>query len=638
MRANWARPAWWAVCLGLLALQGCAGITAHENRVANALADWGERVKVTHKLSDSSAAVVARHGVAEIAAGDPAATVRVLETKLQTAPDPDGCTLALAELSYQAGLSQPSRSPETAMTWYRDAATLAALALAEPKCSSPDQAVQIHNGALARLIRASQELGASDDLNWRQILGGQGVALGSPAPYLDPEQIVDLRVAGDLWVKGLDHVYYTPGVGVPLVAHRLADPSVSLDPRDHFLPRDLRTPATAVLYPGGGLADGAWRRNRSTLLLFDPIAAQAVQFGGRDVDLAGDRTTALAAEVSRSHLSSLEWAGLLQPDFKHPGADTGLYMTRPYDPGKIPVVFVHGLVSSPRAWAQTINELQNTPELSDRYQFWVFLYPTGLPIPTSAARFRAALTQAREAVDPTHRDSALDHMVLVGHSMGGLLSKMMVQDSGLVLWNSAILVPPDEFKAPAALRKIVDDNLVFHPLPFVRRVVFIATPHRGSPLANDIVGQVTSSLVHRPDDVAKQFAEIEELNGANVISRDLMRKGRNAVGNLRTDSPILSALDKIPIDPAAPYHSIIPLIAGISDTDGIVEYRSSHLDNPVSEKIVAGTHFSQERPEVTEELRRILRQHLDVTDGSIRTVEKRSGNSRKLLAQERVSR
>jgi pimeloyl-ACP methyl ester carboxylesterase len=604
-----------------LATQGCAGITAHEHRLVNAFTDWHERIHVTHHLSGASAAVVARHGLVELAANDPAAAARALETKVQTTPDPDRA-LALAELSYQAGLRQPSRSLETAMLWYRDAAALAALALAEPKCSSPDQALQIHNAALARLIRASQEAVGLDGRNWRQVLGDQGVALGSPAPYLDPERIVDLRVAADLWVKGLDHLYYTPGVGVPLVAHRLADPSLSLDPRDHFLPKDLRTSATAVLYPGGGLAGGEWKRNRSTLLLFDPIGAHAVRFGDRDVELAGDRTSALAAEVSRSHLSSLEWAGLFEPDFKHPGADTGLYMTRPYEAGKIPVVFVHGLFSSPRAWAQTINELQNTPELSDRYQFWVFLYPTGLPIPTSAARFRAALAQARDAVDPTHRDTALDHMVLVGHSMGGLLSKMMAQDSGLALWNSAILVPPAQFKAPADLRKIVDDSLVFRPLPFVRRVVFIATPHRGSPLANDVVGQVASSLVRRPDDVAQQFAEIEDLNGRDVISQDLMRRGRNAVGNLRTDSPILTALDKIPIDANIPYHSIIPLIGGFTGTDGIVEYRSSHLDHPVSEKIVSGTHFSQERPEVTEELRRILRAHLETVNGQSPRVER----------------
>jgi pimeloyl-ACP methyl ester carboxylesterase len=613
-----------AALLSTLLVCGCAGITAHENHVANALADWKERIDYTRSLSGATSVVVARNGLAEIAANDPGTAARLLENKLQATsdPQPDGA-LALAELSYQAGLAQPSRAPELAMAWYRDAATLAALALAEPKCSSPNQALQIHNGALARLIRVSQDQAGRDGRNWRQILANQDVALGSPAPHLKPERIADLRVAGDLWVKGFDHVYYTDGVGVPVVAHRLQEPQESNNPREQFLPPDLRTSATAVLYPGGGLADGAWKRKRATLVLFDPLSAPALDVGGRSVELAGDRTSALAAEVSRSHLATLEWVGLLEPDMLPEGADSGIYMLRPYEPGKIPVMFVHGLGSSPRSWAQTINELQNTPELAARYQFWVFLYPTGLPIPTSAARLRKALIHARNTLDPKHEDGSLDRMVLVGHSMGGLLSKMMVQDSGLTLWNSAIAVPFDDFQAPAELRKVVDETLVFKPLPFVRRVVFIATPHRGSPLANDLVGEVASNLVRRPDDVAKQFAKIESLNGRDVISHELMRKGRNAVGNLRTDSPILAALNKIRIDPAVPFHSIIPLVGGVAGTDGVVEYKSSHLENAASEKTLSGTHFSQQKPEVSEELRRILRLHAEPveTDNASRATE-----------------
>ncbi len=84
----------------------------------------------------------------------------------------------------------------------------------------------------------------------------------------------------------------------------------------------------------------------------------------------------------------------------------------------------------------------------------------------------------------------------------------------------------------------------------------------------------------------------------------------NAIGNLRTDSPILKALNEIPIDSKVPYHSIIPQIGGILHTDGVVEYASSHLDGAVSELIVPGTHSSQQDPDVTAEIRRILKLHL----------------------------
>jgi hypothetical protein len=76
------------------------------------------------------------------------------------------------------------------------------------------------------------------------------------------------------------------------------------------------------------------------------------------------------------------------------------------------------------------------------------------------------------------------------------------------------------------------------------------------------------------------------------------------------DSPILAALGRVPIDPKVPYHSIIPLIFGVTGTDGVVLYNSSHLNGAASELIVAGNHSSQQKPEVTRELRRILLEHV----------------------------
>jgi hypothetical protein len=273
------------------------------------------------------------------------------------------------------------------------------------------------------------------------------------------------------------------------------------------------------------------------------------------------------------------------------------------------VVFVHGLISSPRAWVQTINELRNAPALAAQYQFWLFLYPTGKPIPASAARLRDSLVQARDALDPNHADSAFDRMVLIGHSMGGLLSKMMAQNSELALWDSAITVSRDQFKAPPELQKTLDEYLIFQRLPMVSRLVFIATPHRGSPIADSRFGQAVSDFVRRPAQFDAHIAELEALNGPNVISPELRGHALNAISNLRTDSPILAALDRIPIHRSVPYHSIIPLIGGSMDTDGIVEYRSSHLEGAASESIVPGTHFSQQDPAVIRELGRILHQH-----------------------------
>ena len=271
---------------------------------------------------------------------------------------------------------------------------------------------------------------------------------------------------------------------------------------------------------------------------------------------------------------------------------------------------------------QVINEFQNTPALASRYQFWMFLYPTGKPIPTSAAHLRESLARARDALDPNHVDASLDGMVLVGHSMGGILAKMMTQDTGLTLWNSAITVPHDQFKAPPEMQKTLDDLLIFRPLPCVHRVVFIATPHRGSPIADSGFGQAMADMVRRPAELDKRLAMIEELNGPDVMSPELRGRALNAISNLRTDSPILAALNRIPIQSDVPYHSIIPLIGGNSETDGVVEYKSSHLDGATSERIVPGTHLSQQDPDVIRELDRLLREHIEASDSSVTTARK----------------
>ncbi|SIO58367.1 Chlorophyllase [Singulisphaera sp. GP187] len=575
----------------------------------NALEGRRERVEAMRLLSAPTGVFLTRHGLVDEAANDPGATARWLETRLAAQPEPGGA-LALAELSFREGLLRERKSPASALPWYRDAAACAALALAEPAGSSSESAIETHNLALKRLIRLSQDDGVRGERSWRDVLGAQGLALVSSATYLHPTQLADLKVADDLRVTGMENVYRSSGLGIPVVAHRLADSTATTDPRDQFLPREIRLGATVVLLPEGGLGAGEWRRRPASLYFADPFGAPSLPFGESTVSLATDRTTPLADQVARVHLDELEWAGLFHSSFRRTGVQAGLYMLRPYDPGKIPVVLVHGLFSSPRAYVQTINELSNTPLIASRYQFWVFLYPTGQPIPVSAARLRTWLTRARETLDPEHTDAAFDQMVLVGHSMGGLLSKMMAQDPGLELWNSTIRIPHDQFRFSPKLHETLEASLIFRPLPFVRRVVFIASPHRGSPLASDLFGRTISRLVGRPDELAESMKEIEALNGPKVIAPEMRGRTPNAIGNLRPDSPVLAALDRVPIDPNVPYHSIIPQILKVSGTDGVVLYNSSHLNGAASELIVSGNHSSQQKPEVTQELRRILLEHL----------------------------
>ncbi|WP_435016481.1 esterase/lipase family protein [Tundrisphaera sp. TA3] len=612
-----AWPIWLACLPWVAASAGCVGLRANEAPLRNLVRDRVERRQERRAPADPVGGLLGQLGLLDAAQDDPAGAARALEDHLISHPEPAGA-LALAELSYRAGLARERGEPRQAMAWYRDAAALASMGLAEPSGTPPVAALDLHNRAVARLIRIAHDEGKSAKVRWQDVLGEQGIALGSSAPYLAPDRFADLRVASDIRVTGMDRIHRTDGLGVPLVAHRAVDPAESPDPLDLFHPRHLRTAATAILSARGGLAGYEWRRNPATLALFDPFVDQAVRVGHRDLPLAGDLTTPLAVQLAVSNLSDLEMSGLFESDFRREGAEAGLYLFRPHVPGKIPVVLVHGLFSSPRAYTQTINELASDPTLTSRFEFWVFLYPTGRPIPASAATLRASLEKARHAFDPDHADPALDRMVLIGHSMGGLLSKMMAQDSGATLWEAAFRRPIDRLNASPETRQVLEQALLYRPVASVARVVFIATPHRGSPIADQWFGRTIASLVKHSDEQTAIGKELEKLNGPDLIAPEIRRAPLNAVGNLRTDSPILRALDTIPIRPGVPYHSIIPLVGGRIDSDGVVSRASAHVDGAGSEMTFPGTHFSQQDPRVTRELRRILLEHIGMSGAEAR--------------------
>jgi pimeloyl-ACP methyl ester carboxylesterase len=238
----------------------------------------------------------------------------------------------------------------------------------------------------------------------------------------------------------------------------------------------------------------------------------------------------------------------------------------------------------------------------------MFLYPTGRSFVGSALRFREALGRAEAAYGP---DPAFHRMVIVGHSMGGILAHMIASDSGREVWDGALNVPPEGLRASPATRAVLDQLLFFHALPYVRRVVFIATPHRGSRLANGVVGRVVGGRIRPTSDQAAVLAEITALNGPGVVKdENFQRASINAIGNLRVDSSLLLAVSRLPVAPGVPYHTIAFRFAGHAPNDLVVPLWSAHLDGAESEAILPGTHGSQQDPAALDEVRRILLEHL----------------------------
>jgi pimeloyl-ACP methyl ester carboxylesterase len=288
---------------------------------------------------------------------------------------------------------------------------------------------------------------------------------------------------------------------------------------------------------------------------------------------------------------------------------TGLYFLQPYDPDRIPLVFVHGLFSTPFDWAQTINGLQVDPEIRKHYQFWVFGYPTGNPILYSALRLREELARV-DKLYPNHRP-----YVVVGHSMGGMLTRMQVITVTKPMWEKAL-----GETAKSIFRENSSDSLVvrattFHANPRIKRVVFICTPHRGSEMASSGLGRFGISLIALPLNIASAMtdalssAELVQLTGSS-------KRLPNSITGLKPSNPALPVINSVPI--TVPYHSIIG-DRGKDHcpdcTDGVVPYWSSHLDGAQSEVIVPGPHGACKLPETIAELDRILRLHLKSTSG-----------------------
>lgn len=433
------------------------------------------------------------------------------------------------------------------------------------------------------------------------------VAGDSPAT-LDPRTADELLPAASLRIKKLRVRTTQDGAGVPYVA-RFAPGSPALRGQPGIPPKSgLCEPVTALVRSD---------RKNPQLVFYRTLADDETIIDGRRVKLAADFTAPLAYMLSKGRNRSMDVRALIRTDLKMD--DAGLYQFSRFEPGKIPVVFVHGLMSRPETWVPAVNELLADEKIRERYQFWLFLYPTGLPVWASAAKLREEMDRFRTVFDPRRTNRNLDQMVLAGHSMGGLISGLQIRTGGRHLWQQFMKTPPEKLNLTpenkARLLKIVN----FGPRHDVKRVVFFATPHQGSDLAVNPFAEFFAGLVRLPfkftrhDVMTIQQALREDL-------RELFVAPANSLVFLRAKSPLLAAILKLPMKKSVPFHSIIG-DRGLGDTpgssDGVVPYWSSHLPGAASEKIVPSGHGTNENPEGIEEFRRILRQHASLGRGPL---------------------
>jgi len=417
---------------------------------------------------------------------------------------------------------------------------------------------------------------------------------------------------GEFKVRGFLNRYRQAGIGAPLAAElQPAGEGPEAEAARKRIPPRLKVPVTALLRiddVSTGIATG---NLRGRIEVYAADETTTAEIGGRSVPLELEPTAALAYQLEGAPVWDTEIGAFLSA-FKPPFPE-GLLMMHPYRPGRVPVVLVHGTASSPARWADIVNELQNDPKLRERIQFWLFTYNTSNPILLSAADLRQGLQRIRREIDPDGRDPALDQLVVIGHSQGGLLTRLMVTDSGSRFWDHSFDIPFDQVEMSPETRALIQRSLFFEHQPFVTRVVFIATPHRGSFRVSSFVLGIVRKLVTLPLTVVSAVTEVAA-KGIGLLAE----AAPTAVDNMLPGSRFVRTLSASPIAPGVTAHSIIPVKnegPPQGQDDGVVKYESAHIAEVVSEKIVRSTHSTQSIPATILEVRRILYEHLGIACG-----------------------
>ncbi len=379
------------------------------------------------------------------------------------------------------------------------------------------------------------------------------------------------------------------GIGAPLVAVRHLTPEKAAE---LFAP-------PAIYYGVTGFAE--FEGSRCILSIKDPLAAETVTLEGRGYPMAANFTGALAMTLAREKPQKLGFVRLLRP--QEYASTFRVARLEPYNPNKSVVLVIHGLMDTPATWVPLINELRSDKDIRRNYQFWFYSYPSGYPYPYSAMILRQEL-DAIEKKFPLGKK-----MVLVGHSMGGCISRTLITDTGNKLWIEAFGKPPERTEMPAESKHLLEQAIILKHRPEVGRVIFMSAPHRGSDLASNWIGRIGSMLVKTPSKMITIGQTIREGMTPDPAALQLKRFP-NSVDTLAPNNRFVVAINKIPITPGIPYYSIIG-DRGRGDSpnssDGVVPYWSSHLDSAKSEFIAPCNHSSPLNPQAIAEVHRILK-------------------------------
>ena len=562
------------------------------------------------QLSEESRNVLRRHGLLALFNADGAAAIAALHADLRSGQAQREELFALAETSYLLGRQSGDRSRYLASAVYAFAYLFPGQGAPPPEPFDPTlrQAADLYGLGLTSAF-------VSDDGTRLELRSGRYM-LPFGTLDLDVDQdslrwgdatLVNFAPAGNLQVTGTQNIYRLPGIGAPLAA--AIRPTVDL--RGLQVAPKLRVPATALLVIPDARAAITAGTVHGVLAVHNFFDQRAISIDGQTVPLEYRLTASLALALQESDVWAREYRGFLFGDLLN-DLPTQLVALEPHRAGRIPVVLVHGTASSVGRWADMVNDLLADPRIEDHFEFWLFSYATGNPIPYSALLLRRSLDDAYARFGGGAADPALDQTIVIGHSQGGLLAKMLVINPGDRLWAAISSRPLDDLRLSPASKDLLRAGLFVHQMPEVRRVVFIATPHRGSYVAGLSVSQLLGRLVRLPASLtAVAHDALSNNSDAFTFNAGQVRIG--SIYGMTPGNPFIKALASVPVARDVAVNSIIPTLGTgplAQREDGVVKYSSAHIEPVESELVVDSGHSTQSTPATIEEVRRILLRQL----------------------------
>ncbi|MCW1924513.1 alpha/beta hydrolase [Luteolibacter arcticus] len=415
--------------------------------------------------------------------------------------------------------------------------------------------------------------------------GGVGIF---PRNYFDK-----LEPASRYEVTGLNH-HRVEGIGVPLIGHR---ENRHLQPVEKWYPPEgITRTVTAVAVPGP-VKNG---QRSVEIRLYDRLKTQTATIAGKPHALAGDFTVPWAALLENAR--PLARSGITAVLRKQSSREPGFALVEEYDPRRTPLICIHGLFSTPLAWAELTNELWADPAVRKRYQIWHYLYPTNAPALYSARVMRGQLDELRKFLDPGGDDPAMQRSVVIAHSNGGLLAKSLAVDPREAFWDAVFTRPLSSLDVTRQERRTLDEAFYWKPRTHVDRIIFCSVPFRGSNWANSWLGRFGQRLAAQDDRFQDFFRGIEKKN-PGMLQPDYQQLTRGKITSIGALSPkqrSMEIFDALPLVRGTAGH----VISGSRDL--FVAPSSSSLPGAESSLEVPAGHGSFHHPQAIAEIKRIL--------------------------------